>query len=152
MMNRRAAQLGMKHTHFNNPNGLPDDQHYSTAHDLALLACEAMKHKEFRDWVSCSKVHFDTFGSRNDVTFESTNHFLDMYPFANGIKTGYTNKAGYCLVASATFRKKTMIAVVLGCERNRQWPSAIALLDYAFSRYDPDFQEFRDLYKSKWFF
>ena len=147
MMNRRAKQLGMKHTHFANPNGLPNDEHYSTAHDLALLACEAMKHPEFRKWVSSTEVHFNQFGSRTDVTFENTNQLLDKYPFANGIKTGYTDKAGYCLVASAMFRKKTMIAVVLGCERNQQWPAAIDLFDYAFTRYDPDFQEFRNLYK-----
>jgi len=148
MMNRRAKKLGMKRTHFVNPNGLPNDDHYSTAHDLALLACEAMNHKEFRTWVSLTDVHFDTFGTRQDVSFENTNRLLDMFPFANGIKTGYTDKAGYCLVASASFRKKTMIAVVLGCERNKQWPAAIALFDYAFARYDPDYQEFRNLYRN----
>jgi serine-type D-Ala-D-Ala carboxypeptidase (penicillin-binding protein 5/6) len=147
IMNRRAKKLGMKNTHFENPNGLPNDEHHSTAYDLSLLAVEAMKHKEFRDWVSMTEVHFDKFGNRTNVTFESTNRLLDMYPFATGIKTGYTDKAGYCLVASATFRKKTFIAVILGCERNEQWPAAIQLFDYAFTRYDPDFKEFRDLYK-----
>ena len=147
VMNRRAHQLGMNDTHFVNPNGLPDDNHYSSAYDLALLASEAMKHQEFRDWVSSKEVHFDRFGNRQDVTFESTNELLDLYPFADGIKTGYTDLAGFCVVASATFRHKTLIAVVLGCDRDCQWPQAIQLFDYGFTLYDPDYQEFRDLYE-----
>jgi D-alanyl-D-alanine carboxypeptidase (penicillin-binding protein 5/6) len=148
LMNNRAEQLGMDDSHFVNPNGMPDDDHHSSAFDLALCADEAMKHDEFRRWVSSTEVQFDTFGNRQDVTFESTNHLLDVYPFATGIKTGYTDLAGFCLVASATFRQKTMIAVVLGCERNEQWQSAIDLFDYAFSQYDPDYLQFRDLYRN----
>jgi D-alanyl-D-alanine carboxypeptidase (penicillin-binding protein 5/6) len=147
LMNIRASQLGMEDTHFMNPNGMPDDDHYSSAYDLAILASEAMKHPEFRDWVSKTEVHFDTFGNRTDVTFESTNHLLDIYPFADGIKTGYTDLAGFCVVGSATFRRKTLIAVVLGSERNCQWPDAIQLFDYAFTMYDPDYMEFRNLYE-----
>ena len=147
LMNQRAHQLGMNDTHFANPDGMPDDNHYSSAFDLALLASEAMKQDDFRDWVSSKEVHFDTFGNRSDVKFENTNQLLDMYPFANGVKTGYTDLAGFCVVASATFREKTLIAVVLGCERNQQWPEAIQLFDYGFILYDPDYQEFQDLYE-----
>ena len=147
IMNRRAQELGMKDTHFANPNGMPNDDHYSSAYDLALLASEAMKHPEFRDWVSSTKVHFDTFGNRQNVTFDNTNHLLDHYPFCNGIKTGYTDLAGYCLVASAKFRDKTLIAVVLGCEHNAQWQAATDLFDYGFALYDPDYLQFRDLYE-----
>ncbi len=152
MMNRRAEELGMEDTHFENPNGMPDDDHLSTAFDLALLAREVMTHPEFREWVSSREVHFDWFGEREDVTFESTNHLLETFPLANGVKTGYTNAAGFCLVASATYRGKTLIAIVLGCERNRQWPQAIDLFDYGFSLYDPDYRAFRELYESGAFF
>lgn len=145
LMNKRAKELGMKDTYFANPHGMPDDKHYSTAFDLAIVARQAMLYPEFRRWVSMKEVHFDKFGNRTNIKFESTNHFLDKYPFANGIKTGYTNLAGFCLVASATYKDKTLICVVLGCKRGEQWPQAIALFDYGFSLYDPDFRQFKEL-------
>ncbi len=146
LMNARAQELGMRDTFFANPNGMPDDLHHSTAFDLALLAREAMTHPEFREWVSTQELHFEQFGEREDVTFETTNELLDTYPLCDGIKTGFTNAAGFCLVASATYRDKSLIAVVLGCEQDRQWTQALDLLDYGFSLYDPDYQAFRDLY------
>ncbi len=149
LMNARAWELGMKDTYFVNPNGMPDPPNYrhtSTAFDLALLARECMKHQEFREYVALSEIHFDRFGDRDDVTFESTNRLLDDYLLCDGIKTGYTDLAGFCLVGSATYREKTLIAVVLGCERNRQWSQAIDLFEYGFSLYDPDYRSFRELY------
>lgn len=145
LMNQRAEELSMRDTFFNNPNGMPDSLHLSTAFDLALLARQALTHPEIRDWVAAREVHFDIFGDREDVTFESTNHLLEQFPLCNGIKTGYTNAAGFCLVASATYRDKTLIAVLLGCERNTQWPQAVELFDYGFSLYDPDYEAFRAL-------
>lgn len=152
LMNRRAIELDMRDTHFCNPNGMPDPDHVSTAFDLALLAQEALTHPEIREWVAAMEVHFDYFGDREDVTFESTNHLLEQYPLCNGIKTGYTNAAGFCLLASATYRDKTLVAVVLGCERNMQWPQAIDLFDYGFSLFDPDYEAFRALAESNSFF
>jgi D-alanyl-D-alanine carboxypeptidase len=149
LMNQRAQELGMYDTFFVNPNGMPDrplERHNSTAFDLAILAREAMTHAEFRSWVATSELTYDTFGDREDVTFESTNHLLEEYPLCDGIKTGYTDRAGFCLVASATYRGKTLIAVVLGCERNQQWPQAIELFDYGFTLYDPDYESFRELF------
>lgn len=145
LMNRRADELGMRDSCFTNPNGMPDDSHHSSAFDLALLAREAVTHPEFREWVADPEIHFDRFGDREDVTFEATNQLLEMYPLCNGIKTGFTNAAGWCLVGSATYRGKTLIAVVLGCERDEQWRQAIELFDYGFSLYDPDYQAFREL-------
>ena len=145
LMNQRAEELSMRDTFFNNPNGMPDNLHLSTAFDLALLARQALTHPEIRDWVATREVHFERFGDREDVTFESTNHLLEQFPLCNGIKTGYTNAAGFCLVASATYRDKTLIAVLLGCERNTQWQQAIELFDYGFSLYDPDYEAFRAL-------
>lgn len=146
MMNARAEELGMMDTHFVNTNGMPADGHVSTAFDLALLAREALKHPELREWVKSREIHFDTFGNRTDVTFESTNQLLEQFPLADGVKTGYTNLAGFCLVGSATYREKSLIAIVLGCERNQQWSQAIDLFDYGFSLYDPDYQAFREMY------
>jgi D-alanyl-D-alanine carboxypeptidase (penicillin-binding protein 5/6) len=152
LMNSRAHELCMTDTHFVNPNGMPDDNHVSSAYDLALLAREFLSHPELKEWVSEQEVHFDRFGNREDVTFESTNYLLDIFPLANGIKTGYTNDAGYCLVASAAWRDKNLIAVVLGCERNTQWDQAIQLFDYGVSSYDPEYLTFRALYDNEVFF
>jgi len=155
IMNQRALDLGMRDTFFVNPNGMPDHplhRHVSTAFDLALLAREAMTHPEFRLWVASDEVSFGRFGSLEDIAYESTNHLLDDYPLCDGIKTGYTNLAGFCLVASATYRDKSLIVVVLGCERDRQWPQAMDLFDYGFSVYDPDYQAFRELYDRNTFF
>lgn len=145
LMNLRAEELRMLDTNFVNPNGMPDDDHLSTAFDLALLAREVLDHPDLSEWVATTEIHYDRFGDREDVTFESTNHLLDIFPLANGIKTGYTNAAGFCLVASATYRSKTLIAIVLGCERNTQWDQAIGLFDYGFMLHDPDYQAFREL-------
>ena len=137
-------ELGMRDSFFVNPNGMPDrplERHNSTAFDLAILAREGMKHPDFRSYVSSPEITFSHFGDREDVKFESTNQLLDEFPLCNGIKTGYTDRAGFCLVASATYREKTLIVVVLGCERNRQWPQARALFDYGFTLYDPDYVE-----------
>ncbi len=155
MMNTRAEELGMVDTHFINPNGMPDrpnHRHNSSAFDLALLAREAMKHPEFRSYVSSSEVTFELFGDREDIEFESTNKLLETFPLCTGIKTGYTDRAGFCLVGSAEYRDKVLIAVVLGCERNRQWPQAVELFDYGFTLYDPDYKAFRDLYDRNAFF
>ncbi len=149
LMNQRAQDLGMLDSFFVNPNGMPDrplERHNSTAFDLAILAREAMTHPEFRQWVSTSELTFERFGEREDVDFESTNQLLEDYPLCDGIKTGYTDRAGFCLVASATYRGKTLIAVVLGCERNTQWSQAMALFDYGFTLYDPDYEAFRELF------
>ncbi|MCX6647480.1 MAG: D-alanyl-D-alanine carboxypeptidase [bacterium] len=145
LMNQRATELDMSDTHFCNPNGLPNPSHVSTAFDLALLAQAALTHPEIREWVANKEVHFDHFGDRDDVTFETTNQLLEEYPLCNGIKTGYTDDAGFCLIASATYRDKTLIAVVLGCERNMQWPQAMELFDYGFTLYDPNYEAFRAL-------
>jgi len=155
IMNMRANELGMLDSFFVNPNGMPDrplERHNSTAFDLALLARESMKHPDFRNYVSTPEVLFARFGEREDVIFESTNKLLDQFPLCNGIKTGYTDRAGFCLVSSATYRDKTLLAVVLGCERDRQWPQARALFDYGFTMYDPDYVEFSALYDGDSYF
>ena len=111
MMNEYAVSLGAKDTHFVNPHGLHDKNHYTSARDLAVISCAAMKNKLFREVVS---TKFIKVGSGENTRYWSNkNRILTTFEGGNGIKTGFTKDAGRCLVASATREGKTVIAVVL---------------------------------------
>lgn len=127
MMNARAQELGCKGTHFVNPNGLHDDDHYTTARDLSTIAAEAMKNETFALIANTAQKTL----SENNLTATrgkplkvfTTNMLIFSrndplyYSYAKGIKTGHTSQAGYCLVATATKKGSTLISVVLGCEK-----------------------------------
>lgn len=108
-MNERAALIGADDTHFANPNGLPDENHYTTAYDLCLIACKAMDNEIFRQVVSTTDYKGDY---RN---FTNKNKLLYSLDGANGIKTGYTQNAGRCLVSSAGREGMDVVCVVLNC-------------------------------------
>ena len=111
MMNYRAKIMGLTDTHFVNPHGLHDKNHFTTTRDLALISCEAMKNDLFREIVG---TKFVTVGSGENTRFWSNkNKILTTFEGGNGIKTGFTKDAGRCLVSSATRDGKTVIAVVL---------------------------------------
>lgn len=131
MMNRRARQIGANNSHFVNPDGYHDEQHYTTAFDMALIAREAMKKSIFQEIVN-KKSH--RMPGKNGI-WENTNQLLDpespyYYPASTGIKTGYTKPAGYCLVSSADIEGKGLIAVVLNSSKDGQWKDSIQLLEY----------------------
>lgn len=131
IMNIRAQDMGLSGTHFVNPNGLHDELHYTTAYELGLITCQAMKYPEFRKIVSTKFVAVsDGEGKR---FFKNKNKMLDMYDGATGVKTGYTKKAGRCLVASAQRDSVTMISVVLN--RGAMWEDCGELLDYGFENF-----------------
>lgn len=134
MMNDKAKELGAYRTHFVNPHGLTAQGHYSTAHDMAIIASYAMKNPLFREMVGRTSYNMKYMdGSTKYVT--TTNRFLKSgFPGANGIKTGFTNAAGDCLVASATRGLKTMIAVFYNDDY--RWDDAPAWLEFGFSFYD----------------
>ncbi|WP_324254073.1 D-alanyl-D-alanine carboxypeptidase family protein [Paenibacillus sp. 1001270B_150601_E10] len=139
MMNKKAKQLGMERTHFTNPHGMHDPNHYSTAHDLAALAYEAMQHEGFREIVmekraalsesSPDRVHAMTVVNRNKLLQEDSGYYYDG---AIGIKTGFTDQAGYCLVSSAERQGQMVIAVVLHSTETEVWTDSHTLLDYGF--------------------
>jgi len=118
-MNAKALELGMKHSHFVNPNGLPAPDQYSSARDMSRLALAAYRSPTIRSIVS-TKVLFFHFADGREEVFKNTNRILRDYPYCTGMKTGYTQAAGHCLVSSGSNNGREVIAVLLG-ERSRSW-------------------------------
>lgn len=125
-MNLKAEQLGCSGTHFVNPSGLFDENHYTTAGDLAIIAAEAMEREDFREIVGAQKWESE----ETDRSFVNKNKTVFNYEGGNGVKIGFTKKSGRTLVASAEREGKELIAVVL---RDGNWfNDAYALMDYGF--------------------
>lgn len=135
MMNKKAKEIGAFDTNFVTPHGLDNDEHYSTAYDLALIADFAMEVEYIRN-VVCKKVANIKINNYTK-TINTTNEMLSTYEGADGIKTGYTSKAGRCLVTSATKNDWQVICVVLGCDTKKfRTTDSIKLLNYAFDSYE----------------
>ena len=130
LMNQKAKSLGALNTNFTNPNGLSDDNHYSTAYDMALITKEAFKYDEF---VEISKSKSYTSDRIENNYFYNKNKTLWEYEGGNGVKTGYTMKTGRCLVSSASRNGLNLISVSLNA---RDWfNDNHKLLDYGFEKY-----------------
>ena len=131
-MNKRAQQLSMKNTHFINCNGLDDDNHYTSAYDIALMSRELLKHKIIFKYTT---IWMDEL---RDGKFQlaNTNKLIRFYSGANGLKTGSTSKAGSCISATAKRDGMLLIAVVLGAPTSKdRFSAASSLLNYGFSNY-----------------
>jgi serine-type D-Ala-D-Ala carboxypeptidase (penicillin-binding protein 5/6) len=128
-MNRRALQLGAVHSHFVNPNGLPVPGQYSSARDLAIIARAAYANPTIRSIVCLPQLVF-RYANGRTRELENTNKLLRRLPYCNGMKTGYTDAAGKCLIASGTRPGKDVIVVVLGDSSSRVWRDASALLSW----------------------
>jgi D-alanyl-D-alanine carboxypeptidase (penicillin-binding protein 5/6) len=128
-MNRRAQQLGAVHSHFVNPNGLPIPGQYSSARDLSLIARAAYANPTIRSIVCLPQLVF-RYANGRTRELENTNKLLRRVPYCNGMKTGYTEAAGKCLIASGTRPGKDVIVVVLGDSSSRVWRDASALLSW----------------------
>lgn len=142
MMNEKVKSLGASSSNFVNPNGLPNDEHFTTARDLAVISRYAMKNPEFRELVSTkSKVISRPTADRSKGPPQehlwNLNKHLRLYEGATGIKTGYTTVAGECLVASAEREGRELIAVVLRSQGTDRFTDARTLLDYGFSQFEP---------------
>ncbi len=131
-MNARAAELGMDGTHFVNACGLDEEGHYTTARDIAAMSAELLRHDAITDYTS---VWQDTLRD-GETELVNTNRLVRFYDGCNGLKTGTTDDAGYCVSASAEKDGMTLIAVVLGArDSETRFASAKSLLDYGFSSY-----------------
>ena len=133
LMNKEAARLGMKNSHFTNSNGLPDPQHYSSAQDLALLASALIRDfPEFYAQLYSMKEY-----RYNNITQQNRNRLLWLDPNVDGVKTGFTENAGYCLIASAKRGPRRLLSVVLGTASDSvRAQESQKLLNYGFQFYD----------------
>ena len=132
MMNKKAKELGMAHTHFANTNGLDDDNHYSSARDVSIMSRELLRHPEITKYTS---IWTDELRG-GKFQLANTNRLIRFYSGANGLKTGSTSKALCCLSAAAKRDDMQLIGVVLGSPTSdKRFESAKALLDYGFANY-----------------
>lgn len=133
LMNTRAAQIGMTNTHFVTPSGLDDDEHYSTAYDMALLLAYAMENEDFAKITSQKSMKIDFQYPENEShTYGNHNRLLSLYKYCIGGKTGFTKAAGRCLVSVAEKDGLRLIAVTLNAPSD--WDDHQKMFDYGFSK------------------
>jgi len=136
MMNEKAKELGLKNTNFVNPTGLDEENHYSTAYDMALIAKELIKHEEIFKYTSVYEDYLRK-GSENEYWLVNTNKLIKTYQGADGLKTGMTDNAGYCMAVTAKRNNMRLIAIVLGEETGKiRNEETSKLLDYGFNLYE----------------
>ncbi len=128
-MNARMLRLGGSASNFVNPNGLPAEGQYSTARDMARVARAAYFHPLLREIMGTKLMTFQ-FASGKTTELMNTNRVLRSYSFCNGMKTGYTDAAGHCLISSGSWNGKDVIAIVFGQNKARIWDESAALLAY----------------------
>jgi D-alanyl-D-alanine carboxypeptidase (penicillin-binding protein 5/6) len=142
LMNERAQSLGAVNTHFANPNGLHDDNHYTTARDLSIIAREGMKNPIFREVVGTyqyvipatnKQVERNYLTNSNKLISKVNNKYK--YEYAIGIKTGYTTKSQHCLVGGAKKDNLELISVILGDAKDFIYTDSIALFEYGFANF-----------------
>lgn len=133
MMNETAAKAGATNSNFVTPHGLHDDNHYTTAYDLALISAYAFKNPVFEQIVSTKKHIMPWEGRNYPRVIVNKNKILSTYEGGDGVKTGFTKKAGRCLVSSATRDGMRIIAVVLNC--GPMFEDCASLMDKAFDEY-----------------
>ena len=138
-MNERAGQLGMRDTHFVNTNGLPVADHYSSAYDIAVMSRQLYEFEETHTWFTTwqSTITVGLPGKEKEFGLTNTNKLIKTYSGCNGIKTGFTSDAGFCLSASATRDETHLIAVALGCSTSKIRNYEVSrLLDYGFANFE----------------
>lgn len=136
LMNERAKALGMNNTNFLDCTGLTDNGHYSSAHDISVMSRELItKHPKIFEFTTQWQRTFRE--GKGQVGLDNTNKLIRFYPGANGLKTGFTQKAGYCLSATALKNNLQLIAVVMGePDSNTRFAETRKLLDYGFANFE----------------
>ena len=138
-MNKRAAELDMKDTNFVNTNGLPVANHYTSAYDIAVMSRELIRFPETKNWLTKwqGTIKVGLPGKEKEFGLTNTNRLIKQYAGAIGIKTGFTQDAGYCLSGAAERNGTRLIGVVLGCSSSQvRFRQISNLFDYGFSRYE----------------
>lgn len=138
MMNGRAKELGMNNTNFTNASGLPDEEHYTSAYDVALMSRELLKHDIASEWLK-TYIYDMKVGKNKDKiqTLVNTNKLIKQYQGVTGVKTGSTNQAGFCLSGSAKRGNLELIAVIMGADNSKtRFNEVQKMLDFGFANYD----------------
>ena len=155
-MNKKADELNLTHTHFVTPHGLDDDEHYTTAYELAILTDYALKNEQFRKIVATktATIHVNDYPK----TIHSTNELLGNLDGVYGVKTGFTFKAGRCLVTSCKRNDMDIIVVVLGADtKNYRTSDSIKIINYIFDNFEyvniedyinQSFEEYKKYYQN----
>lgn len=144
MMNKKVEELGLVDTHFENPHGLDSDNHYSSAYDMAMIGKELVKHEKVLEF---TKIYEDYLRQNTDrkIWLVNTNKLVRFYDGVDGLKTGYTASAGYCLTATAKRGNSRFIAVVMGESDSKTRNQEISqMLDYAFAQYEVEIMLSKD--------
>ncbi|MBL4937888.1 D-alanyl-D-alanine carboxypeptidase [Clostridium sp. YIM B02515] len=132
LMNEYAVQIGLCSTHFESPHGLDSDNHYTTAYDLALITAKARENKLFNDIVQTKDIDKEDLGFTRD--FHNINKILWQLPNATGVKTGFTGKAGKCLVTSVNIKDNDVVIVILNS--NERWKETKKINDFVDKNYE----------------
>ena len=138
MMNKRAQELGLTNTNFKNCHGLHDANHYSSAYDISIIARELVKHEKLFEYTS---IYEDYLRQNTDrkIWLVNTNKLVRFYSGVDGLKTGYTKEAGYCLTATAKKNGMRIIAVVMGEPDSKTRNKEVTeMLDYSFAQYETE--------------
>lgn len=137
MMNAKAKELGMKDTNFANTNGLPVDNHYTSAHDIAIMSKELLKHEKITKYLTTWMDQIVVGKKKVAIGLANTNKMIKHYQGATGVKTGFTQEAKYCLSASAKRGETHLVAATLGAPTTQErFKDASSLLSYGFANYE----------------
>lgn len=135
-MNEKVKELGLKNTKFQNTSGLPADDHYSTAYDMAIIAKELLKYESITEYTSIYEDYLRK-GTEDEFWLVNTNKLVRFYPGVDGLKTGFTSEAKYCLTATAKKNDMRVVAVVMGIETSKERNATVSqMLDYAFNSFE----------------
>lgn len=134
MMNERANQMGLENTHFTNPHGLYDEEHYTTAYDLAIISAHALENETIAKIFSTYKATLPITSECQKRVLVNHNKLLKLYRGAIGVKTGFTKKTGRCLVSAAERDGLTLIAVTLNAPDD--WRDHMSMLDFGFDNFE----------------
>ena len=134
-MNKRAEKLNLKNTHFVNVHGLDDENHYSSSYDMGIMAKELLKYEKILDYTKVYEEYLQK-PDGSQIWLVNTNKLVRFYDGVDGLKTGYTAKAGYCLTATAKKNNLRLISVVMGEESiEKRSQDTVKLLNYGFNTY-----------------
>lgn len=137
-MNTKAASLGLKNTHFDNPHGLESENHYTTARDMSIMATELLKHERILEFTSIYEDYLKK-PDGSSVWLVNTNRLVRFYEGVDGLKTGFTNQAGYCITTTAKRGDMRLLSVVMNAETSdARSKDTVNMLNYGFNTYKLD--------------